>query len=482
VVPLPTIQPLRLSQLTDSISETLRNAFANRTFWVIADVTNHSFRQDKNYHHFDLVEKDSHSSAIIAKVQAKAWGKGSLSISNFQSLTGQRFTNNISVLVSVSVDFHNLYGLQLNVQEIDINFTLGALEQQRLATLAQLVLENPSFIRKVGDQFITRNKELLLNRVIQKIAVVSSSTSAGWQDFRHTLENNPFGYTYFVDDYFTPVQGENNAQPFVSKLIEIFTSHKPYDAIVIIRGGGAQTDFLIFDNYTLGKAVAKFPIPVITGIGHQKNETIADLMAHTATKTPTKAAEYIINHNHSFEEAIRQFQKTILIKAQQKCSFQFQYLALLNSTIVNKSRTILIDQKDRLAHIHHITINTSKTILFGRKRELLAVGSSLLTKPKVIVYNRLNDVKQLVSNITIFGSVYLKNKKGYIGHYITLFKALSVESTLKRGFALIKTHNKVTSNPDDLVVGKEFQVILSDQEITSTVKSKKNYHGNDLDL
>jgi exodeoxyribonuclease VII large subunit len=416
----------------------LNNTFNRTSYWVIADVTSHTFRADKNYHNLDLVEKDPVSNTIIAKMQAKAWGKGSASISNFQNTTGQRFTNNINVLVNVSVNFHPVFGLQLNINDIDSNFTLGRLEQQRQATLARLVRENPEFIQKTGDDYNTKNKTLPLNRVIQYIAVVSSQTSAGWQDFHHTLENNPFNYHFTIDDYFTVVQGENNAQQFLSRLVDVFTSAKPYDAVVIIRGGGAQTDFLIFDDYNIGKAIAKFPIPVITGIGHQKNETIADLMTHTPTKTPTKAAEFIINHNRVFEDAIRRFQQSIVIKSQQRFASGLRSLAQVNNIIVNKSRTILAD--------HKTSLHTTESSIF------------------------------------IHSNNYLKNQKNYLANFVSMIKIASPENTLKRGFALIKTNNKITSDPNDLAIGKDVEIILSNQSVTATVTSKKEYDGNDFNL
>lgn len=457
---MSTIQPIRLSQLTATISETLKNAFDRLTFWIVADVTNHTFRPDKNYHHFDLVEKDPASSTLIAKIQAKAWGKGAVGIADFQNLTGQRFTNNINVLVNVSVNFHPVFGLQLNVNAIDSNFTLGVLEAQRLATLARLVHENPGFIRKMGEEFLTRNKELPLNRVIRNIAVISSKTSAGWQDFRHTLENNPFHYAFTVDDYFTVVQGENNAQQFLTRLIDVFNSAKEYDLVVIIRGGGAQTDFLIFDDYMIGKAIAKFPIPVLTGIGHQKNETIADLMAHTSTKTPTKAAEFIVNHNRNFEESINRLLQGIIIKAQQKFSADFKALGHVNNTIVNKA--------------HHI--------LAAHKDILYSIGTSILTKPRVMVYNKLNDIRQIRSNLNTFSSIYIKNQKSYLTHFVSMIRIASPENTLKRGFAIIKKKNKITSDPEDLAIGNEIEIILSNKEITATVISKKEYDGNEFNL
>jgi exodeoxyribonuclease VII large subunit len=130
----PGLQPLRLSQLTGIVSDALAMAFGERTFWIIADVTSHTFKPDKNYHHFELVEKDPASNQLLAKIQAKAWGRGSLSIGQFEQMTGQRFTDHINVLVNVSVNYHPVYGLQLTLHEIDVNYTLGALEQQRLAT------------------------------------------------------------------------------------------------------------------------------------------------------------------------------------------------------------------------------------------------------------------------------------------------------------------------------------------------------------
>jgi exodeoxyribonuclease VII large subunit len=452
--------PLRLSELAASVSTAVAKAFGQQRYWVIADVTNHTNKTDTHYHYFDLVEKDPHSHAMVAKFAAKAWGAGAQSIAQFQQITGQKFTNNINVLVNVSVQFHAIYGLQLNLNEIDPNFTLGLLELQRRATLQRLLDENPEFIRKVGDTYLTRNKELPLPRVLQRLAVVSSRTSAGWQDFKHKLEENVYGYRFFVDDYFTVVQGEANVQQLVDRLVDVFRSAKPYDAVVIIRGGGSQTDFLIFEHYLIGKAIAKFPIPVITGIGHHKNESIADLMAHKAVKTPSEAAEFIVNHNHAFENAVATFQKNIVIRSQQRFSNGYQLIGHLNSLIVNKTRSVLIH----------------------RNRELLSIATTVTTSPRVVVYNKLNDLKQIVSNLQTFNAMYLKNQLGYLGHLVSVIRLVSPENTLKRGFALIKAGDRVTSDPDQIAIGLDIEILLRDKSITSTVKSKQDAHGNDFNL
>jgi len=353
-----------------------------------------------------------------------------------------------------------VYGLQLNLNDIDTNFTLGVLEQQRQATLERLVAENPGFIQKSADRYLTKNNRLQLNAVIQRIAVISSSTSAGREDFKHTLLNNPFGYRFYIDDYFTVVQGESNAKDFLGKIVEVFMSGKPYDAVVITRGGGAQTDFLIFDNYAIGKAVAKFPIPIITGIGHQKNETIADLMAHTATKTPTKAAEFIIASNKAFEDSLLHLQNAIVIKSQQLFSAQLQTLSAVNSTVVN----------------------TSKSILFARKSELVNMYTQLVSTPKMVLYNRVNDIANLVANIKTFKAQYLKNQLAYLGHYSSVIRMMAPDNILRKGFAIVKIDGRITGNPEDIAVGKEMEVILSGIQVTSTVKQKTTYDGADFDL
>lgn len=478
---METKNHIKLSELNGIISDTIKNKFSALKYWIIADVTNHSFKADKRYHNFDLVEKDNNSNNIIAKISGKAWGTASMNISNFEKYTGQKFTNNINVLVLVSVEYHPLYGLSVNIIDIDTNFTLGVLEQKRNETLQKLVAEN-EYIKKVGDNYVTRNSLLKLKAVIQKIALLSSINSASSEDFKHTLEVNNFGYKFFVDDYYTIVQGENNSKLFLDKLIEIYNSKINYDAIVITRGGGAQTDFLIFDDYQIGRAVAKFPIPIITGIGHQKNITIVDLMAHTQTKTPTKAAEFIIAHNRNFEQNILLFQKSILIRSQQLFLVNFQLLASLNSSIVNNVRNIITHKKDAIVAINQVTINNSKSIIFNHRRNLLNTSSQILSKPKIILYNRINDIKNTINNLKTFNNQYQKNKRGYLGHYISIIKMMAPENILKKGYAIIKVNNKITSNPEDIKIGNDIDIILSDNIIKTTVKQKSKYDGNDLNL
>jgi len=226
---------LRLSQLAIQVEQVLKGAFENIHFWVIADVTNHNHKADSNYHYFELVEKISGSDKLLAKFSAKAWGDGARELILFETRTGQKFTNNIQILIQVKVIYHPTYGLQLEVISIDHNFTLGVIEQQRQETLERLCKDYPLYIQKRGEEYWTKNKSLSLPLVIQRIAVVSAAGSAGWQDFKHTVDNNTYGYRFEIAPFFTKVQGESYAKAMQDTLIAIYQSPFRFDIVVIIR-------------------------------------------------------------------------------------------------------------------------------------------------------------------------------------------------------------------------------------------------------
>jgi len=457
---LAAIPSIRLSELTTQISNAINGVFGSNTFWVVADVSNYTYKPQSNFHYFELVEKDKSSSKIVAKISGRAWGNASVNISNFEKATGQQFKNDINVLVQVAVQYNPAFGLQLNLLDIDTSFTLGRFEQQRKETLERLVRDNPSFIRLVEGQYHTRNSDLPLNIVMQRIAVISSDTSAGYLDFKHTLATNTFGYHFVVDDYFALVQGEGNAKQFLSKLIEVFESGKPYDALVIIRGGGAQTDFLIFDNYELNRAIAKFPVPIITGIGHQKNETIADLMAHTSTKTPTKAAELLIAHNRHFEESMLVVQQQLVIKT-------FQLMNL---------------HKEQLNRLNQVTINSVKNLLHEKHRDIVNLSGMILTNPKIILSNKKKDLTNLVANIKSYNRMYFINQTRYIGHFESVVRLMSPQNILNKGFAIVKVDGMIINDASRVDVGTALTITLATAEINTKVLSKTPRNGKEFEL
>ncbi|GAA3754826.1 exodeoxyribonuclease VII large subunit [Flavobacterium ginsengiterrae] len=472
---------ITLSQLNYQIHQAVNERFKGRRYWVVADVTSHSFKADKKIHYFELVEKAEKNSAITAKIMGKAWGEGAVHLSDFEKKTGQTFTNNLHVLVQVSVDYHPLYGLSVNVLDIDVNFTLGVLERQRNATLKRLVQEN-DFITKTAEGYSTHNSRLKLPLVIQRIAVISASNSAGNEDFRHTLEHNNFGYAFQIDDYYTIVQGDNNARLFLNKLIEVYQTGIPYDAVVITRGGGAQSDFLIFDNYNIGRAVAKFPIPVITGIGHQKNVSITDLMAHTNTKTPTKAAEFIIAHNRSFETGLFSMQQHIVIRSQQLFLHHFKVLEELKGNISRNAKELLSQHKQQLVFTHQRIASAAKDILYEYQQKLSLKAQMTAQSSQNMVRRRKSDMDYLAGSLKLFTAGYFKSRNLHLNHMLKSITLMSPQNILKKGYAIVKTNGKIAASTEYIKQGDDIEVILHDTILKSTVKEKIHYHGRETDL
>lgn len=472
---------IKLSELAHQIHQTFNDRFRGLIYWVVADVTSHNYKSDKKIHYFELVEKAETNSAITAKIMGKAWGEGAVNLSDFEKKTGQPFGNNLRVLVKVSVDYHPLYGLSVNVLDIDANFTLGVLEQQRNATLKRLVDEN-DYIIKTAQGYSTLNSRLKLPLAIQKVAVISASNSAGNEDFRHTLQHNDFGYIFQIDDYYTVVQGDNNAKLFLNKLIEVYSTGIAYDAVVIARGGGAQSDFLIFDNYQIGRAVAKFPIPIITGIGHQKNISITDLMAHTNTKTPTKAAEFIIAHNRNFEMGLISIQKSIVIKSQQLLLSHFKSLEEHKRNISRGAGEMLTDSKEKLAYASNRLAADVKEILHEHQKKLSLKTQMTVQFSHNLLRRKKSDMDFLLGNLKLFTMGCLRSKALHLEHMQRGIRLMSPQHILNKGYAIVKSKGKITSNPDSILEGQEIEVILQDTIFKSTVKEKIRYDGRETNL
>lgn len=253
-------------------------------FWVQAELSD--VRTNSTGHcYLEFVQKDPRSNNLIAKARGTVWANVfRLLKPYFEEATGQTFASGIKVLVQVTVSFHELYGYSLTVQDIDPTYTLGDMARRRREILLQLEKEG----------VITLNKELPMPLLPQRVAVVSSATAAGYGDFCHQLQSNPYGFYFHTELFPALMQGDRVEESVLSALDQINARRDEFDVVVIIRGGGATSDLSGFDTYLLAAACAQFPLPIITGIGHERDDTVIDSVAHTRVKTPTAAAEFLI--------------------------------------------------------------------------------------------------------------------------------------------------------------------------------------------
>ena len=375
-------------------------------------------------------------------------------------------------MVKVSVEFHSSFGFQLILKDIDQSFTLGNLEKQRRLTLERLVNENPAFVQRVGDEYHTKNKSILFSKVIQTIAIIGSPNSDGYVDFTHTINSSQYNYKFAIDIYQSSVQGAEAEKELINKLVAIHQSGRKYDCVVIIRGGGARADFVVFDSYNLARAVAKFPIPIITGIGHHKDVSIVDLLVKASTKTPTKVAEFILAHNRSFEESVIQSQKFIVIRAQQLLGNAQQKLNFTNVSVMNQSSVFLNLLKDKLSNYNQSIVNQSKTILYKRQTNLVSLLNQLLSKPQIVTANKKNNLQNITNNLHSFTAKFLSNQKGYLSHFESLIKIMSPQNILKKGFAIVSNKQKILKNANSIEVGNELTITMETFHIQTKVLSK----------
>lgn len=296
------MSPIRLSDLAFTLEAVIDEAFGQKAMWVVAETSDIKNYPDRGYCFLTLVEREPAGRETLAKMDAAIWRRNYHTIRDFEHETGVAFARNIQLLLLVSVSYSPVYGLRLEILKIDPSYTLGNLERERQAVLDALVQNHPDLVWLDADQYITANQLLPRPAVLQRVALISAPNSDGWRDFRHELAQNPFGYDFVVDEYLTQVQGQGAERAICGQLERIRTSGVPYDAVVIVRGGGSQLDFGSFDTYLMGQTVAGFSVPILAGIGHERNVSITDMLCHESVKTPTKAAAFLIEHNRQFEE------------------------------------------------------------------------------------------------------------------------------------------------------------------------------------
>lgn len=283
------MSPLSISQLTEQIRLTLENEL-EPVYWVVGELAD--FRQAPQGHvYFELVEKQGNQ--ILAKIRANLWQFTYRSVAaKFESVTGTSLKTGMKVLAQVAVSYHPVFGLSVNVKDIDASFSLGERARLRQETIDRLTREG----------LLRLNGRFELPAVIQNIAVISSATAAGYGDFVNQIDHNPSGYRVVHRLFNSLMQGNEAVANLLLALDRVKADAAGFDAVILIRGGGAQLDLDCFDDYRLGVAIANFPIPVITGIGHERDETVADLVAHTRLKTPTAVAEFLLSGFREFED------------------------------------------------------------------------------------------------------------------------------------------------------------------------------------
>ena len=400
-------QALSLRELNGLVKRSIRSCLPD-TYWVQAELSD--VRTNYSGHcYLEFVQKDVNDNNLIAKARGTIWNNiFKILRPYFEQETGQAFTSGIKVLVEVSVEFHELYGFSLTVLNIDPTYTVGDMERKRREILRQLQEEG----------VIDLNKELEVPMLPQRVAVISSATAAGYGDFCNQLANNPRGYAFHTELFPAIMQGERVEESVIAALDAIYGRMEEFDVVVIIRGGGAASDLSGFDTYALAANAAQFPLPIITGIGHERDDTILDQVAHTRVKTPTAAAEFLIAKMDKCAEVLDEMSSRLMQGVLNRLLWEHRRMEGLKQRIPSAVYKRIADAKYGLLTAQRDLQLASRQFLFVKKHRL------------ELLQQRLNDA--------------LPEKQLARGYSITLKdgKALKDASLLKEGDVLVTVLNQ----------------------------------------
>ena len=305
---------ISLSQLNGLIADALQAQIGSRAFWVTAELSDIRNYPDRRYCFFRLLEKQG--GEVVASADAVIWRNEYPLISRFEKQAGTRFAGNLSLLLLVLVTFNPRYGMRLQVIDLDAGFTLGQMELERQQILERLVQAHPDLVQVREGHYSSVNARQRLPSVISRIALITAPDSDGLRDFMHELQGS--GMQFQVQVFASQVQGAGASEQLSNRMAEIADRKQEFDLIAMVRGGGSSTDLHVFDDFRLALEIARSPLPVFTGIGHERNVSIADMMAHSASKTPTKVAAEIILHNQRWLSMMIELGGRIFQKADRK--------------------------------------------------------------------------------------------------------------------------------------------------------------------
>lgn len=403
----------RLSELTRYIQQVLTINFES-SFWIEAEVNQIS--ESRGNYYLELVEKDEHSDDVLAVIQARIWRSNQVLIRRkLNSEIGDYLQAGVQVKLRGSIKFHDVYGLSFQIDDIDKDFTLGELERKKLATIATL--------KKEG--VFELNKSVELDIVVQRIAVISSRTAAGLADFINQLQYNQHDIPFQIDLYHSAVQGYRAVDDICYALDEIDTYSEYYDAVCILRGGGSKLDLSAFDDEKLCRKIGQMPIPVLTGIGHEIDLSVADMTAHSQLKTPTALAAFLIDRNVDFLSNLYNVYQRAIASAKRKLDYHNKDLQLLKSQAEHLARNTVSIQHQTVQH--------------------------LAQRSEIVALRALHIIKQQLG----------------------ILKASSISAdpahVLKRGFVLISQNDDIIKRSVNLDTNKNLKILFHDGKIETSI-------------
>lgn len=437
-------EKITLSELQLMIRDSLYMSFPDM-YWVIAEIS--EIKENYTGHcYLELVEKQQDDKSVRARVKGIIWCKryGFLK-SYFENITGESLREGLKILVRAKIEYHELYGLSLVICDIDPSFTLGELAMKRQLIIRQLEQEG----------VFSMNKEVGLPLSMQRVAVISSSAAAGYTDFMDHLVNNDYGYVFYTKLFESPMQGSETEKGVINALDRIAANQELFDVVVIIRGGGSQVDLSWFDNYNIAYHITQFPMPVLTGIGHEKDMSVSDMVAFAALKTPTAVAEFIVNHMSLIGEKL--FEMLTEIKD-------------LSREILETNNSRLETSGIRLLPLSRLFISETRDFLSEKSFRLITSGGEYIRKAQLLPAGQNS---RLVSGLKSFFS----GRNALLESYEKTVGLLKPENVLKRGYTMTYRNGAIMKRKENLEQGDIIDTRFSDGMISSRIIEDEDKNG-----
>jgi exodeoxyribonuclease VII large subunit len=403
--------PLSLFELNEYIRQVISLNFTE-PLWIRAELNQISFSRGHAY--LELIQKDEAKNEIIAQAQAAIWYRN---LKFIEQKTGPQLhtilKKGLQILLKVKVEFNERYGLKFSVEDIDTSYVLGQLELKRREILETLKSQG----------LLEKNKAVTMAPVLQRLAIISSEKAAGLQDFIHHLQENAYDFAFQCELFSAAMQGKNVERDILKACRNILNEKIQYDAVILIRGGGSKLDLSAFDELNLCVALANLPFPVITGIGHEIDQSIADLVAHTALKTPTAVANFIIDYNLAFESSLF---------------------------------TLLRSIED-----------SAKQILLRETNILQQLGSRIHRLASQRIHFQSFQLNQLVQNLGPWAHQIIKQQTKDLANQSALLLLSDPTHIMRRGYSITTIHGKLLRSVHEAIPGHHLETKLIDGTVRS---------------
>lgn len=473
-----------LSDVTASIQRTLNERYRS-FYWIKAEMIRLNHYRQSGHCFPDLVEKQN--GRVVAQIKANIWSERFNIINdNFRKVLKEPLKDGIKILFLAKVNFHPEYGLSLNITDIDPNFTLGDLQRERLETIKRLQEE--------GVFHLNRNLKLPL--LPQRIAIISEQSSKGYADFVKVFEEaknqNAFGFLHSL--FPSLLQGDRAVPALITQLRKIKREKDRFDLVVIVRGGGADLSLTCYDQYELAREIALFPLPVITGIGHATNLTVAEMVAHENAITPTRLAHFLLNYFQQFDDSVRKAEEIIsgismkiLTEERLLVENTARYFRSVTGNLLQKNRhllkenarSLLLDCKLKFRD-EKMNIEDTGSQLMQTKNTLIRTFTQQLERQTLILEKDvLSGVKQFRQEIDqcdvdlqVHTKAFLKDRKAALEGLQKDVRNLDPKNVLRRGYSITVFNGKAVLNPQELTNGDELTTVLFEGEIKSAVTGK----------